>query len=119
MPLFFSFGSVPSPPSGVLRDFFAFGRREGVGAGPTALQATLAAQLDSGSILGGVFGAIRCSVFDLAGQNIADQLGELNGIARALKALCCHRGSMPSVRARCERAEFQTGPLPPLDTAPA
>ena len=28
------------------------------------------------------------------------------------KALCCHRGSMPSVRAARERAEFQTVPLP-------
>ena len=65
--------------------------------------------LDGGLILGGITGR---AVFDLAGENVADQLAELDRIAGALKALCCHRGSMPLVRARCERAEFQTVPLP-------
>lgn len=79
----------------------------------TALQAALAAQCDGGLILGGVFGAIRRVVFDLAGKNIADQLAELDGIAGALKALCCHPGSMPFiVGAGRHRAEFQTVPLP-------
>jgi hypothetical protein len=32
------------------------------------------------------------AVFDLAGEDIAYQLAELDGIAGAAKALCCHRG---------------------------
>ena len=52
------------------------------------------------------------AIFDLTGENVADQLAELYGIAGAFKALGCHRGSMPSVSAVRERATFQTVPLP-------
>jgi hypothetical protein len=48
----------------------------------------------------------------LAGQNITDHLAELNGVARAGKALRCHRGSMSLFGEGREGADFQTVPLP-------
>jgi len=40
-----------------------------------ALKTTLAAQFDCGLIFIGIGGVIRCAIFDLAGQNVTDQLG--------------------------------------------
>jgi hypothetical protein len=106
------FSRTPTLLSGLPCDLFTLGRCERIGPGATALEATLAAKRDSGLIFGGVFGAGRRLIFNLAGQNIADQLAELYGIAGAGKALCCHRGSMPSGSAGREWARFQTVPLP-------
>jgi hypothetical protein len=56
-------------------------------------------------------------VFDLAGENVADQLSELDGVAWAGKAfVCCHAleygMKAGTFKGRVKRPEFQTGPLP-------
>jgi hypothetical protein len=93
--------------SSYLGNRFALRRGKRVGAGATALQAAFATQGDGGLILCSIFGAVRRTVFHLAGENVTDQLAELYGIARALEALGCHRGSMPCLGALRERRNFK------------
>ena len=56
----------------------------------------------------------RQRILDLAGEDIADQLAELDGIAGTLKALGYHRASMPLVSLAREGRRVQTVPLPSL-----
>jgi hypothetical protein len=62
-------------------------RRQLVGSRPATFQTALAAKYNGGLSLGGVFGAPRCTVFNLASQNIADKSAWLYGIAGAERRL--------------------------------
>ena len=95
-PTVLCFRAIPAFFCCVLRYLFTLFWCHGIGAGA----APFAAQFDCGLIFGGIGGVIRGAVFDLTGENIADQLAELDGIPGTGKALCCHRDSMPLVRAR-------------------
>ena len=81
---------MPSLRGGLARNFLAFFGRERIGAGAATLQAALAAKSDGGRVFVRIVGAIRRAVFDLAGENVADQLSELDGIVRAFEAGGCH-----------------------------
>ena len=64
-----------------------------------------------------IVGAIKRAVFDLACENVPDQLAELNWIARAEQAfVCCHATEYGmktgTFKGRVKRPDFQTGPLP-------
>ena len=83
-----------------------------------AFQAAFAAQGDGGLIFGGIFGVIWRAVFDLVGEDIPDQLTELDRIAGALKALGCHRGSMPSTATGCERRTGSNCTTTPTGSGP-
>lgn len=48
---------------------------------------------DGGGVFVGVCGNIRRTIFDLAGENVAYQLAELNRVAGAGKAFVCHAGN--------------------------
>jgi hypothetical protein len=86
--------ATPTLISGILGDFLALFGTKRIGAGPAALQAALAAQRDGRLIFARIFWGYRRFVFDLASQNIAYQLAELDGVAGARKAIFCHDGIM-------------------------
>ncbi len=81
---------IPSLLSGFARNFLAFFGRQRIGAGATTLQSALAAQGDGGGVFVRIIGASRRAVFDLASENVADQLSELDGIAGAFEACGRH-----------------------------
>jgi hypothetical protein len=72
--------TASAPFGGILGDFLAFFGSDRVGASTTTLKTAFAAQCDGGFILAGIFGALWRAGFDLAGENIADQVAELYGI---------------------------------------
>jgi hypothetical protein len=87
---FAQLSSTPSFLSGLARNFRAFFGRKRIGAGASALESTLAAKLDGGGVFVRIDSAVWRLIFDLARENVADQLAELDGIAGACKAFGCH-----------------------------
>jgi hypothetical protein len=88
---------VPASLGGLASDLGALLWRHGCRTSGTAFQATFTAQGNSGLVFGGIFVG---AVLDPTGEDIAYQLAELYGIARARESLVCHPDSMPLVRAR-------------------
>ena len=86
-----SFASGISQPFVLLRCVFA---REFFGPSFSTLQSTFATKRDGRLILICILGSTRRAVFDLPGENISDQLTELNRITRTAQALFCHANIM-------------------------
>src|ERR1700722_15912090 len=80
---------------GVLSDLLTLGWRQRISSGSTALQSALAAKRHGGRVFVRVGRGRDSAILDLAGEDIADQLSELDGIARAGKAFDCHAPIMP------------------------
>ena len=78
----------------------------------TALEAALPAQLDCGLVLVWVYRRCRCTVFNLASENVTDQFSKLDGVAWALEAISCHNRSMPRFWLTAQSGEIETVPLP-------
>ena len=81
---------MPAFLGGFLRDFLALFGGERFASGASALQPAFAAQGDGGGVLVRIGGGIRRAVLDLAGENVAYELGKLDRVARAGESLICH-----------------------------
>jgi hypothetical protein len=80
--------------SGGLGYALAFGGCKRISPSATTLQAAPTAQLNSCGVFAFILGIRTGYILGLPGQNIAYQLAELNGIARALESFGCHAGIM-------------------------
>ena len=78
----------------ILSDFLALVSRKRISARPSALQAALAAKSYGGRVFVRIRGGSGLFILDLAGEDIADQLAKLDGVARAGEAVRCHAGIM-------------------------
>jgi hypothetical protein len=73
-----------------MRNLFALGRGQGFRASTPTFQASLAAKRDGGRVFIWIYGDCGRLILDLAGEDIAYQLTELDGVAGSGNALCCH-----------------------------
>lgn len=74
----------------VLRNLLTFVGRERVGARPPALQASLATKGNGVGVFVRIVGGWYRPIFDLACQDVTEQLAELDGVARTGEAFVCH-----------------------------